>query len=568
MLDHRLSIPRGVADGEWQDDPAPGKDTMQRMSIARAARELYGWEDLREGQEEAVSALLAGRDVVTVLPTGAGKSAVYQLAGALRDGMTIVVSPLIALQADQLAGLSETPRAPRGAMLNSSIGERATEELWQSVRAEKVEFLFLAPEQLAKDDVLDRLSNLTIGLFVVDEAHCVASWGHDFRPDYLGLGGVRERLGHPPTVALTATAAAPVREEIVERLRLTDPLLVVRGVDRPNIDLDVRRFALEAEKDREIIEVIPTLPPPGLVYTSTRRAAEELTSRLREQGVRAETYHAGLPSRERRRTHEQFLHGEIDVVVATNAFGMGIDKPDVRFVAHAAVPESLDAYTQETGRAGRDGEPAQAVLFYRSEDLGIRKYFTTRSVDTGAVSRVYRTLVKADVPVGIRALAETLTLSTRRVTGLVNLLVEAGVVGVDRNGATVIAVRRPKEAAALAREAADRRQRIEQSRLDVMRRYAETRGCRRRVLLSYFGDDGSESCRSCDTCRSGTADEEVFVIADAPFPTGCEVEHAEWGRGSVVDVEDDRLTVFFGEQGYKVLQSAAVEERDLLTRVA
>ncbi|WJL95608.1 RecQ family ATP-dependent DNA helicase [Microbacterium sp. ET2] len=541
------------------------------MSIARAARELFGWDELREGQEEAVSALLAGRDVVAVLPTGAGKSAVYQLAGALRDGMTIVVSPLIALQADQLAGLADTPHAPRGAMLNSTIGDRATEKLWQAVAAGEVEFLFLAPEQLAKDDVLDRLSRVTVGLFVVDEAHCVASWGHDFRPDYLGLGDVRERLGNPPTAALTATAAAPVREEIVGRLRMEDPLLVVRGIDRPNIDLDVRRFSEEAEKDRELRELIPTLPRPGLVYTSTRREAERLTQSLRERGVRAETYHAGLSATERRRTHEQFLDDEVDVVVATNAFGMGIDKPDVRFVVHAAVPESLDAYTQETGRAGRDGQPAQAVLFYRSEDLGIRKYFTAHTVDTEAVSRVYRALAKAGTPLRIRALAETLGLPTRRVTGLVHLLVEAGVVVVDQKGATIISVRRPKEAAALAREAAERRERIEQSRLDVMRRYAETRDCRRRVLLSYFGDDGSASCRSCDTCRSGTAEDAAAADAAgaaAPFPPGAEVDHVEWGRGSVVEVDDDRLTVFFGDQGYKVLQLAAVEERNLLTLVA
>ncbi|WP_431798661.1 RecQ family ATP-dependent DNA helicase [Microbacterium kunmingense] len=541
---------------------------MPTSRIVRAARELFGWDELRDGQEEAISALLDDRDVIAVLPTGAGKSAVYQLAGVLRDGMTIVVSPLIALQADQLAGLADAPRAPRGAMLNSTIGERAEEELWEAVSAGDVEFLFLAPEQLAKDDVIDRLSRQSVGLFVVDEAHCVASWGHDFRPDYLGLGDVRDRLGHPPTVALTATAAAPVREEIGARLRLTDPLLVVRGVDRPNIDLDVRRFSEEADKDRELRQLIPTLPRPGLVYTSTRRAAENLTAILRADGVRAETYHAGLSAAERRRTHEKFLDDEVDVVVATNAFGMGIDKPDVRFVVHAAVPESLDAYTQETGRAGRDGEPARAVLFYRSEDLGIRKYFTARTVDTEAVSRVYRTLVKAGTPLRIRALADKLGLPTRRVTGLVNLLVEAGVVVVDQKGATIIAVRRPKEAAALAREAAERRERIERSRLDVMRRYAETRDCRRKVLLGYFGDDGSASCRNCDTCRDGTAEETAEASADTPFPAGAEVEHVEWGRGSVVDVEDDRLTVFFGEQGYKVLQRAAVEERNLLTRVA
>ncbi|TQK19599.1 ATP-dependent DNA helicase RecQ [Microbacterium sp. SLBN-154] len=541
---------------------------MPTSTIVRAAREVFGWEELRDGQEEAVAALLEGRDVVTVLPTGSGKSAVYQLAGALRDGMTIVVSPLIALQADQLAGLADTPRAPRGAMLNSTIGDRATEELWRNVAAGDVEFLFLAPEQLAKDEVLDRLSGVAVGLFVVDEAHCVASWGHDFRPDYLGLGDVRDRLGRPPTVALTATAAAPVREEIIERLNMADPLLVVRGVDRPNIDLDVRRFSDEAEKERELHEFIPTLPRPGLVYTSTRRDAERLTQGLRDRGVRAETYHAGLSSGARRRTHEQFLDGEVDVVVATNAFGMGIDKPDVRFVVHAAVPESLDAYTQETGRAGRDGEPAQAVLFYRSEDLGIRKYFTARTVDVEAVRRVYRALVKAGTPLRIRALAEQIGLPTRRVTGLVNLLVEAGVVVVDRKGATVIAVRRPKEAAALAREAAERRERIERSRLDVMRRYAETRDCRRRVLLSYFGDDGSASCHRCDTCRGGTAEEAAAAAVDAPFPAGAEVDHVEWGRGTVVDADDDRLTVFFDEQGYRVLQLAAVEERNLLTRVA
>lgn len=540
---------------------------MPRTSIARAAREVFGWDGLRDGQEEAIAALLDDRDVVAVLPTGAGKSAVYQLAGVLRDGITIVVSPLIALQADQLAQLADTPRAPRGVMLNSTLGDRATAEVWEGVTAGEAEFLFLAPEQLVKDDVIARLTAVDVGLFVVDEAHCVASWGHDFRPDYLRLGEIRDRLAHPPTVALTATGAQPVREEIVERLGLRDPLLVVRGVDRPNIDLEVRRASSAGEKAREVADLIPTLPHPGLVYTATRREAEEYTAALLERGLRAETYHAGLSAAERRQAHEHFLGGDVDVIVATNAFGMGIDKPDVRFVVHASVPDSLDAYYQEIGRAGRDGQPAQAVLFYRSEDLGIRKYFTAHTVDTEGLSRLFRVLSAHTAPVRVRALAEELGAPSRRVTGMLNLLAEAGMARTGRRGATAIRGASPKEAAHAAAEASERRERIELSRVEVMRRYAETRDCRRRVLLGYFGDDLPDPCGHCDTCRAGTSDRTPSAEADAPFPSGSTVEHVEWGRGSVVDVEDDRLTVFFEDQGYKVLQLAAVEERDLLTRV-
>jgi ATP-dependent DNA helicase RecQ len=540
---------------------------MPASAIARAAREVFGWEELRDGQEESVAALIDGRDVVAVLPTGAGKSAVYQLAGTLRAGITIVVSPLIALQADQLAQLDDTPRAPRGRMLNSTVSDRETAEVWEAVRSGEVEFLLLAPEQLVKDDIVARLAATDIGLFVVDEAHCVASWGHDFRPDYLRLGEVRDRLGHPPTVALTATGAQPVREEIIDRLGLRDPLLVVRGVDRPNIDLEVRRAATASQKERDVLELIPSLPRPGLVYAATRREAEQYTAALRERGMRADTYHAGLSASDRRRTHEGFLGGDLDVVVATNAFGMGIDKPDVRFVVHASVPDSLDAYYQEIGRAGRDGKPARAVLFYRSEDLGIRKYFTARSVDVEGLRRLFRALSLQAAPLPLRALAEKLDLPTRRVTGMVNLLADAGAVRLGKRGASAVSGVSPKQAAAAASDASERRERIELSRLEVMRRYAETRDCRRRVLLGYFGDELAAPCGSCDTCREGTAERTAPADADVPYPSGSEVEHVEWGRGSVVDVEDDRLTVFFDEQGYKTLQLAAVEERDLLTRV-
>ncbi|QIG40619.1 RecQ family ATP-dependent DNA helicase [Microbacterium sp. 4R-513] len=539
---------------------------MAAGPIAQAARDFFGWEHLRDGQEEAVAALVDGRDVITVLPTGAGKSAVYQLAGTIREGITVVVSPLIALQRDQLNQLEETPRAPKGVAINSSRGERAVEEAWDALAEGAAEFVFLAPEQLAKDDVVERLRRLDVGLLAVDEAHCVASWGHDFRPDYLRLGDVRERLGRPVTVALTATAAEPVRAEITARLGMRDALVVVRGVDRPNIDLTVHRATTDDEKCERVIDEVLALPKPGLVYTATRRDSEEYAEVLRSHGLRASAYHAGLPARERSDVHDAFLDDEVDVVVATNAFGMGIDKPNVRFVAHASVPDSLDAYYQEVGRAGRDGDPASAILFYRSEDLGLRKYFVARGVDQERAAAAYRALAQSDSPVKATELAKRLEISPRSATALLNLLAEAGAVSVTRRGARPRAGFTPAAAAAGAEEASERRERIEESRLEVMRRYAETRDCRRRVLLGYFGEDLPEPCGHCDTCRAGTAKEAEEEV-DTPYPAGVSVKHIEWGRGSVVEVESDRITVFFEEQGYKVLALDAVTENHLLSLV-
>jgi ATP-dependent DNA helicase RecQ len=540
---------------------------MPDTAIARAAREIFGWTTLRAGQSEAIEALVAGRDAIVVLPTGAGKSAVYQLAGALRDGLTVVVSPLIALQDDQVAQLSSAPRAARGAVLNSTLGERATAELWDELRSGAVGYLFLTPEQLSKDDVVGALRDVGVALLAVDEAHCVASWGHDFRPDYLRLGAVRERLGAPPVVALTATGAEPVRVEVAERLRLVDPAVVVRGVDRPNIDLTVRRAVTADEKRAAVIAHVSAMTGSGLLYTATRREAEEYAATIAEAGSRVRVYHAGLSRSEREETHRAFLADEVDLVVATNAFGMGIDKPDVRFVTHASVPESLDAYYQEIGRAGRDGDAADATLFYRQEDLGIRKYFVSRSVDVDELAAAYSAVAKAGGPLAAKALAAAVDAPPRRVTHLINLLVEGGVVRVGRRGAVAAAAVSPSEAAARAAEASERRERIEQSRLDVMRRYADTRDCRRRTLLRYFGEDLDAPCGSCDTCRAGTAADAATDEAGAPFPAGAEVEHTEWGRGAVSAVEGDRLTVFFEEQGYKTLALDTVVENGLLSRV-
>jgi ATP-dependent DNA helicase RecQ len=277
--------------------------------IDRAARGILGFRALRPGQREAITAVLKGRDTLAVLSTGSGKSAIYQLAGLFTRGATLVVSPLIALQRDQVDGLRE--RALSAAQLNSSVPEAERAEALADLADDALEFLFLAPEQLANEQVLAELATSAPSLVVVDEAHCISEWGHDFRPDYLRLGAAIEALGHPTVLALTATAAPPVREEIVARLGLREPEVVVRGFDRPNISLAVERFHDERRKREALVERVVAAAKPGIVYTATRKGAEELAAALGEAGVRAAAYHAGLRAAERERAQEEFMDGDL-----------------------------------------------------------------------------------------------------------------------------------------------------------------------------------------------------------------------------------------------------------------
>jgi ATP-dependent DNA helicase RecQ len=342
--------------------------------IRELAKETLGFEKLRPGQLQAIEAVAAGRDTLAVMSTGYGKSAIYQLAGELLEGPTIVVSPLIALQRDQVEAMEEAVPG-EAAELNSTISESKREELMEALREGEREFVLLAPEQLAKEEVLEELREAKPSLLVVDEAHCISEWGHDFRPDYLRLGSFAAELGHPTLLALTATASPPVRREIVERLGMEDPAVFVRGFDRPNLHLTIRRFTEEHGKERALVEAVQAAEKPGIVYIATRKASEELAEEMREAGVAAEAYHAGLGSRRRSELQDAFMDDEIEAMVATTAFGMGIDKPNVRFVFHAGLSDSVDSYYQEVGRAGRDGEPARACVFYRPEDQAIRRFF-------------------------------------------------------------------------------------------------------------------------------------------------------------------------------------------------
>ena len=558
--------------------------TEADAALRRIAADTLGLAHLRDGQLAGMLALAAGRDVLAVMPTGYGKSAVYQVAalylhqnqgepGSARRGPAVVVSPLIALQEDQLDGLLEDLGGTAAVAINSGRKDSEVADAWEAAERGEVTFLFLAPEQLAKSETVERLAALDVSLFVVDEAHCVSSWGHDFRPDYLRLGEVRAQLGNPPVAALTATASPPVRDEIQQRLKMEDPLVLVHGFDRANIRLDVLRHLQDKDKHRAVVEQVAELKGPGLLYAATRRDTETYATELTERGLRAEAYHAGRKQSERDQVHEQFLDDELDVVVATTAFGMGIDKPNVRFVIHADIPESLDAYYQEIGRSGRDGEPAAAVLHYRPEDLGLRKFFGTHTPDEEALLAVLTALRAASGPVAKKVLAEQTGFSPRKLTGLLNELEETRYVKAGKRGVRIDAGAKLPRVVERAVELAEARQRVDRSRIEMMRGYAETDGCRRQFLLGYFGEDLPEPCGNCDNCADGSAYEEDYDDGAAaagggePFPLQAAVVHKEWGPGLVMRHEEDVITVLFEQEGYKTLSRQAVTEGKLLTLV-
>jgi RecQ family ATP-dependent DNA helicase len=341
-----------------------------------ALREHYGFEHFRPGQEEVVRAALAGRDVLVVMPTGAGKSLCYQLPALMRDQLTVVVSPLVSLMADQVAGLDRMARG-QAVLVNSQRDLADNREALARVRGGAVRLLYVAPERFANQAFAEALEGVEVGMFVVDEAHCVSQWGHDFRPDYFELPAAARVLGARQIFACTATATPRVADDVIARLGLRDPVRVTTGFDRPNLSYIVVPANNDADRRERITAVLADpAARPAIVYAGTRARTEELAAALSSRlGVGVASYHAGLERAARDQAQRRFMGDEVEIVVATNAFGMGIDKPDVRTVCHASVPESLEAYYQEAGRAGRDGAPARCLLFAAGRDKGLHVHF-------------------------------------------------------------------------------------------------------------------------------------------------------------------------------------------------
>ena len=342
----------------------------------RQAQELlkihYGFDRFRPGQEKAIDAILSGKDVLVVMPTGGGKSLIYQLPSLVLPGATIVISPLIALMKDQVDSLNRV--GVPATFVNSSISLDQARERLAGVKQGFYKLLYIAPERFYNDEFVASLAGLNVSLFAVDEAHCISQWGHDFRPSYMKLYRAVELCGRPPIAALTATATPEVKEDIAKQLNMSDPEKVITGFSRPNLQFGVVK-ASEAQKLQMIVDIVQGVDGCGIIYTGTRNKAEELTDKLLEAGVEAVFYHAGMDAESRDWTQENFLKGKTKVIVATNAFGLGIDKKDVRFVIHHDLPGTIEAYYQEAGRAGRDGQASLCLMFYAPKDRFLREFF-------------------------------------------------------------------------------------------------------------------------------------------------------------------------------------------------
>ncbi len=433
------------------------------------------------------------------MPTGSGKSMCYVLP-ALIAGRVIVVSPLIALMQDQVDGLQTAGVA--AAFINSNLDRAQQNQTYLDFVAGRVDLLYVAPERFANDRFVEGIRRANVNLLAVDEAHCIAEWGHDFRPDYLTLGSVRERLGSPRTLALTATAEPRVRQHIVERLGFgEDAVLAVNSVDRPNLRLNVQRLPHPTERRRWLLGFLQfNSGQSGIVYARTRKTVEEIAAELRSAGVSAAAYHAGMDREARTGVQQQFNRDEVSVIVATNAFGMGVDKPDVRFVVHFNMPGSIEAYYQEVGRAGRDGEPASGYLLFGPSDIRAQHFFIDRAHPTDDdVRAIWRRLVE-----GARdGESEPLTGATPEADGLAMALEALRRGGlIDASGSEPLSANADM---AIDTSSIARHKEYAEQRLRQMIEYSETADCRRAIVLRYFGEQAEPQCSACDNCLGTSA---------------------------------------------------------------
>jgi ATP-dependent DNA helicase RecQ len=448
--------------------------------LRQQLQELFGLDDFRPAQRGVIEDVLAGKDVLCVMPTGAGKSLCYQLPAAIAGGLTLVVSPLISLMEDQVQQLRD--EGINCALLNSSLSAAMQREAITQIEDGFEGLLYVAPERFFAPNFQPLLSRLHVKLLAVDEAHCISQWGHDFRPEYRRLGEVRRTLGIPPTIALTATATEEVRNDIIQRLQLREPTIVVTGFDRPNLSYQSRRISKVREKDAELIELLTRANGSAIVYCSTRKAVDEISEMLSQQ-VRPRqvfAYHAGMDQDSRTANQEKFMQTPAAIAVATNAFGMGINKPDVRLVVHYNMPGTLEAYYQEAGRAGRDGLPAACVVLFSYQDRKTQEFFIDK-------------------------------------------------IGEENGDPQTIELLKQR-----ARE-----------KLDLFIRYAQTHHCRRQMILDYFGDEGEVADCRCDVCANGSGQPSAVATIVLPdeivtltrqLLSAIARLHGKFGVGVVADV--------------------------------
>lgn len=484
-------------------DVRENKGKMGMDDIGRILKEYFGYDEFLPGQREAIESIIAGKDTMVIFPTGGGKSLCYQIPALVLEGTTIVISPLISLMKDQVDELLEA--GIPSTYISSTISDREVDLRIQKMKRNTYKIIYIAPERFYSDDFIDALSHIKIPFVAVDEAHCISQWGHNFRPAYLKIKKFIEHIGRPVSAALTATANKKVQEDIIYRLGMIDCDIYLNSFDRPNLQFVVEN---KSNKMSYVLKHVRShVGRSGIIYAGTRKNVEQLFMFLKDRGVSVGMYHAGLSNVTRNKTQEDFIAGKTKVIVATNAFGMGINKEDVRYVIHYNMPKTVEDYYQEAGRAGRDGKNARCILLYSDEDISLNKFIINSNYPPIKLVEIIYKRVKARKEDGIYydLLLNSYSRSRYAVESAIRKLVEHNYIKVD-NGYIYAISDRPFE---LTQESIDLHKGVELDKLVQIQEYCEGSQCLRRYILNYFNEEARfEKCYNCSVCGFGMTKKE------------------------------------------------------------